>query len=94
MKLVIDISDEMYNDIKYGFICQEYADAIISKVCKHSTSFDDLINKIKHKIQKIYCGEKQEPFSRLAPCGFYITGDGVKELVLEIIDEQVKENIK
>ena len=49
----------------------------------------EVLQEIRQEINKINCGDKQEPFSRIAPKGFYITGDGVKEIVLEIIDNHI-----
>jgi len=32
MKLIIDIPDEIYDDIKHGYICSEYADTLIQLI--------------------------------------------------------------
>lgn len=32
MKIVIDIPDEIYDDIKHGYICSEYADTLIQLI--------------------------------------------------------------
>lgn len=32
MKRIIDIPDEMYDDIKHGYICSEYADTLIQLI--------------------------------------------------------------
>lgn len=40
MKLIVDIPDEIYDDIKHGYICSEYADTLIQLI-PSSTPYEE-----------------------------------------------------
>ena len=45
MKVLFEIDDDKYEDIKNGYICQEYADEIIKSVAEKSIAIvDDFTN--------------------------------------------------
>lgn len=69
MKLIIDIPNEIYDDIKHGYICSEYADTLIQLIPSSKPYEEQPQGEWITKNAKEPCGtdESHETIYRLVP---------------------------
>ena len=76
MKLIINIPDEMYDDIKHGYICSEYADTLIQLIPNSAPYEERPQVEIANKVWRLY--EKYQSHLATRVIEF---GDELKELL-------------